>query len=223
MRVELSAGPIEVTDEGTGTPLLLLHGLFTDERLWDPVVPLLTTRGFRCIRPTLPLGSHRVPMHPDADLTPYGLARIIADLIRALDVAPVSVVSNDTATALTQLLLVEHPDVVAAAVLTSGDCYEYFFPPVFRPLTLMPRIPGGLRLLGRTVRVRLIRKSPLAFGWLTRRGIDDEMARRWSESVITNAEVRRDTGKVLRGVDRKITARVVPNTAQPATPASTVP
>jgi pimeloyl-ACP methyl ester carboxylesterase len=208
MQIELSAGPIEVTEQGSGTPLLFLHGLFTDERLWDPVVPLLAQAGFRCITPTLPLGSHRVAMRPDADLSPAGLARIIAELIRALDVAPVTVVSNDTATALTQLLLVEHPDVVARAVLTSGDCYEYFFPPVFRPLTLLPRIPGGLALMGRSVRVRFIRKSPLAFGWLTREGISDELARRWGEPVTTNADIRRDTGAVLRGVNRKVTLAV---------------
>ncbi|MDX6285997.1 MAG: hypothetical protein QOG53_1482 [Frankiales bacterium] len=205
MRVELSAGPIEVTAEGSGKPLVLLHGLLTDERLWDPVVPLLTARGFRCFRPTLPLGSHRLPMRADADLSPSGLARLIAELIRALDLAPVTVVSNDTATALTQLLLVEHPDVVERAILTSGDCYEYFFPPVFRPLTIAPRLPGGLQALGRAVRLRMVRKSPLAFGWLTRRGISPELARRWSEPVVTSAKIRRDTAAVLRGVDRKIT------------------
>jgi pimeloyl-ACP methyl ester carboxylesterase len=48
----------------------------------------------------------------------------------------------------------------------------------------------------------------LAFGWLTRRGISDELARRWSEQVISNPGVRRDTAAVLRGVDRKITLAV---------------
>jgi pimeloyl-ACP methyl ester carboxylesterase len=147
-------------------------------------------------------------MRPDADLSPHGLARVIAELIRGLDTGPVTLVSNDTATALTQLVLVEHPDVATGAVLTSGDCYDYFFPPIFRPLTLLCRVPGGLQAMGRALRIRAVRRLPLAFGWLTRTGISDELARRWGTPVVTDADIRRDTGKVLRGVDRTVTLAV---------------
>jgi pimeloyl-ACP methyl ester carboxylesterase len=57
--------------------------LFVDSRVWDRLVPLLAPRA-RCVMPDLPLGAHRIPMNGDADLSPPGLAQMIAELIRRL-------------------------------------------------------------------------------------------------------------------------------------------
>ena len=57
--------------------LVLLHGLLTDHRLWRKVVPLLD--GIETVTPTLPLGSHTTPVPPGTDLSPPGLARLVAD------------------------------------------------------------------------------------------------------------------------------------------------
>jgi AcrR family transcriptional regulator len=42
------------------------------------------------------------------------------------------------------------------------------------------------------------RRSPIAFGWLTKRG--DAVAARWMRPVLTQAGIRRDTVRVLRAV-----------------------
>jgi pimeloyl-ACP methyl ester carboxylesterase len=49
-----------------------------------------------CIVLTLPLGSHRSPMHPDADLSTRGLARLEADFLQALDLHDITLVGNDS-------------------------------------------------------------------------------------------------------------------------------
>jgi len=46
------------------------------------------------------------------------------------------------------------------------------------------------------MRLRPVRRLPIAFGWLTRRG--DAATARWMRPVLTQAAIRRDTVRVLR-------------------------
>src|SRR5690349_19337487 len=92
--VDLDAGRIHYRDSGAGTPIVFAHGLLVNGTLWRKVTPLLEDR-FRCVVPDLPLGSHRDAMSPDADLTPPGVARILADFIAALDLEDATLVGND--------------------------------------------------------------------------------------------------------------------------------
>ena len=81
-QIELSAGTIEYHDTGGDGPVLvLLHGLMMDASLWDGTIADLAA-DHRCIAPTLPLGAHRHAMHPGADLSLPGIARLVAELAR---------------------------------------------------------------------------------------------------------------------------------------------
>ena len=48
--VQLPHGTIRYRDEGTGEPLLFVHGLLVNGALWRKVTPTLT-REFRCLVP----------------------------------------------------------------------------------------------------------------------------------------------------------------------------
>lgn len=115
--VELSAGTIEYEDTGgSGPVVVLLHGLAMDSSLWRHVVRELRT-DHRCVVPTLPLGGHRRPMRPDADLSLRGHARILAELLERLDLPDVTLVQNDVGIGL--MLAGERPERVARLVLAS--------------------------------------------------------------------------------------------------------
>ncbi|MBB4785238.1 hypothetical protein LIV37_31200 [Streptomyces rapamycinicus NRRL 5491] len=76
LEVELSAGTIEYEDTGGEGPVaVLLHGVAMDGSLWREVVAALAP-DVRRVVPTLPLGGHRPPMRPDADLSVLGVARL---------------------------------------------------------------------------------------------------------------------------------------------------
>src|SRR6266446_3956765 len=81
---ELPQGTIEYRATGSGPTIVLLHGLLVDGSLWRDVVPRLAP-DFHVVVPELPLGCHRAPINANADLTPPGVAQLVADFLVALD------------------------------------------------------------------------------------------------------------------------------------------
>jgi pimeloyl-ACP methyl ester carboxylesterase len=55
------------------------------------------------------------------------------------------------------------------------------------------------------MRVRALRRLPIAYGLLTRRRIDHAVTDAWLRPFLTEAGVRRDTGKLLRGISKRDT------------------
>jgi pimeloyl-ACP methyl ester carboxylesterase len=203
-QVELSAGTIRYRDMGEGPPLVFVHGLLVDGTLWRNVTPPLEGR-FRCIVPDWPLGSHTLPMKPEADITPRGVAHLIGEFLEALDLTGVTLVANDTGGALTQMLAVERPERIGRVVLTPCDCFDNFFPPLFRPLQWAARVPGALNGLIQPLRIRPLRRLPIAFGRLTKRPVPADVGDGWLHPFLTNREIRRETGRFLRAIDPRDT------------------
>src|SRR5499425_2138829 len=117
-----------------------------------------------CIVPDWPLGSHNVPLNSDAELSPLGLARLIADFLAALRLEPVTLVGNDTGGALCQIVAAEYPQHIARLVLTNCDAFDNFLPPTFRYLQWGARIPGFVFLTAQAMRWPAVRRLPNAFG-----------------------------------------------------------
>jgi len=201
---ELREGRIRYRDSGSGGPIVFAHGALVDGTLWRKVVPLLATE-YRCLVPDLPLGSHRVAMRPDADLSPPGLARLLAGFIEALELEGVTLVGNDTGGAICQLVATRNPERLGRLVLTPCDAYENFLPPAFRYLQLSARIPGATPLLSQSMRIDAVRRAPFAYGWLTKRSVPREIRDGWTEPIRSDAGVRRDARKLLRGISKRYT------------------
>ncbi|UWE10776.1 alpha/beta fold hydrolase [Actinacidiphila bryophytorum] len=204
--IELSAGTIDYQDTGgDGTAVVLLHGLLMDATLWDAVTAELRGR-HRVLVPTLPMGAHARPMHDDADLSPRGLARLVGEFLERLDLRDVTLVGNDTGGALVQLLIAEGAERVGSVVLASCDAYDNFPPGLTGKTVVMTgKLPPALfGLFMQQMRLKPVRRLPIAFGWLTKRG--DAVTARWMRPILTQAGVRRDAVKVLRGIaaDRRV-------------------
>lgn len=146
-------------------------------------------------------------MPADVDLSPPGVARMIADLLRALDLRDVTLVVNDTGGAFVQMLMADGlaDDRVARVVLTSSDSFERFFPPVFSYLPRVARLPGSTWLLAQLLRPQALHRLPLTFGWLTRRPIPHPVMQGYLRPSRTRRAVRRDLRRYMRGVDRRHT------------------
>lgn len=197
--IELSAGVVEYEDlGGPGPTVVFLHGLLMDETLWTGVAEDLAA-GHRCVVPVLPLGAHRKGMRPEADLSPLGIAGLVAEFLDALDLRDVTLVGNDTGGMLVQLLMADGAtERIARVVLVSCDAFDNFPPGLTgRTLFLTGRLsPALFGLFMQQMRLKPVRRLPIAFGWLTKRG--DATAKRWLRPVWHQREIRRDTVRVLR-------------------------
>lgn len=203
--VRLPQGAIGYRERGDGPPVLFVHGLLVNADLWRDVVPVVADAGYRCLAPDWPLGSHRCPMRRHTDLSPPGLARLIADFLGTLDLSGVTVVANDTGVALVQVLMAKYPERIGRVVLASGDALECFFPPMFGLLPLLARLPGSGWLLAQALRSRLLHRLPVTYGWLSLRPVPPHVMDSYLLPARLDAGIRRDLSRVLRGVHRRHT------------------
>jgi pimeloyl-ACP methyl ester carboxylesterase len=219
--IELAAGTIEYRDTGGDGPVIvLLHGLLMDAALWDEAIADLSV-DHRCLAPTLPLGAHRRPMRADAELSLPGVARIVLEFLDRLDLNDVTLVGNDTGGAIAQLVIADGAARVGRVVLVSCEAFDNIPPGLTgRTLALTGRLsPRLFGLFMQQMRLRPLRRLPIAFGWLTKRG--DAATARWVRPVMEQPEIRRDAVRVLRAVmgDRQVlvdTARRLPSFDRPA-------
>lgn len=204
---QLPQGTVRYRDLGVGEPIVLVHGVLTNSLLWGDVADELA-KDFRVIAPDLPLGSHTQPLNASADLTPPGLAKLIADFIAALNLDGVTLVGNDTGGALCQLVAVHHGERIARLVLTPCDAYEAFPPPAFAPLMALGRVPGAIWAVANSMRPRFAQRLPIAYGWLSRKPIDDAVMRSFVRPIQTDRRIRRELAAVMRGIDKRHTLEV---------------
>ncbi len=217
--IRLSKGTIRYADTGQGPTLVFVHGLLVSGALWRKVVPELS-RKFRCIVPDWPLGSHSLPMNKDADLSPGGVADLVAEFIEALDLRDVILIGNDSGGALCQIVVTRRPERIGRLVLTTCDAFEVFPPPLFTYLSVVARIPGLIWLMGTMMRIfPSMRRLPIAYGRVAKHPLSNEILDAFTGPASRNRGVRRDLLKFLRGVSPRWTleaAKALPSFTRPA-------
>lgn len=203
--VRLRQGPLRYHERGRGRPVVFVHGLFVNGDLWRHVVPPLADAGLRCITPDWPFGSHEEPLAPQADLGPLGVARLISDFLDELDLHDVVLVANDTGGAFSQIAAVRHPERLGALVLTPSDSLHRFFPPMFRYLQAFSGLPGFPYLIAQSLRLTPAHRLPFVLGLLSKRRLPAAATRSYLTPMRRSPGVRRDLGKLLKGVDNRHT------------------
>ena len=184
---------------GEGPPIVFVHGALVNANLWRKVIPRLD--GFKRVALDLPLGSHLEGMPRDADLRPPALADLIADSLAALKLTDVTLVGNDTGGGLSQIVATRRPERIGALVLTSCDAFENFPPRFFRIVLAPARVPGMIPIGFGALRLRPLRRLPIAYGWLTTRPIERDAEDSYVLPVLTRGGIRRDVRKLLGGLD----------------------
>lgn len=200
--VELPAGRIRYREAGEGPVIVFVHGYLVDGRLWDGVVDALSDR-FRCIAPDWPIGSQRIAMKPDADLTPYGVADTIGDFLEALDLKDVTLVGNDSGGAMSQVTVTRRPERIGRLVLTNCDTHDNFPPGIFKMLVALAKLPGVIHLLLAPGRIGPVARN--LYRPFARREIPAEVINSWLSARLDVPGVQRDLKKVTVGMDKRYT------------------
>ena len=180
-------------------PVLFVHGILVDHRLWVEVAEGLAQQGFRCVLPDWPLGSHTIPVNSGADLSPRGIATLIRDFITALGLTDVTLVGNDTGGGLCQFVVDAHPEVVGRLVLTNCDAFDKFPPFPFTLVFALLRGPASIKFLFGQMELTALRHSPLGFGILMNNP-DPQLTNSWLEPCRRDTRICRDLATLLRHV-----------------------
>ncbi|PXW32470.1 UNVERIFIED_CONTAM: pimeloyl-ACP methyl ester carboxylesterase [Williamsia faeni] len=198
--VELTAGTIEYREAGDphGRPVVFTHGLLMNDHQWDLVLPLLPNT-FRYLLPVLPLGGHRIPMKPDADLTMPGMVGVLSDFLSALDLRDATVVLSDWGGPLF-LPELQTGERVSRLVICPAEAFDNF-PPGFpgKMAVVAATMPGGITFALRQFRSRILRRTPMVLGLMAKKPIPDDIITSWTDPGLASADVRRDVLAYARG------------------------
>ncbi|HET7509522.1 MAG TPA: alpha/beta hydrolase [Solirubrobacterales bacterium] len=200
--IQLPAGTIRYREAGVGKPIVFVHGYLVDSRLWDGVVDRLSDR-FRCLAPDWPIGAQQVAMNPDADLSPPGIAKLIADFLTKLELEDVTIVGNDSGGAMSQVLVTTYPDRIGRLALTNCDTHENFPPGIFKAMPPLAKLPGGMFVLSAPFRIPAVARR--AFAPFARTKIPNELIASWMRPATKDSAVMRDAKKVTAGMNKRYT------------------
>jgi 3-oxoadipate enol-lactonase len=118
-RVKAGDLTMKIVEAGSGSPVLLLHGLGWDHSLWNPAVERFAPRYRMIAADTRGHGGTDKPPGP-YDMTMF--ARDYAALIAALGLKRVCVVGLSQGGMVAQTLALMNPEMVSALVLISTSC-----------------------------------------------------------------------------------------------------
>jgi pimeloyl-ACP methyl ester carboxylesterase len=145
----------------------------------------------------MPLGSHRVALHRDADRSLRGLGRLLAEFLDALDLDDVTLVFNDWCAA--PVMIADGGMTrVGRLVLTACEGFENY-PPGWpgRLAALSGWMPGGIVVMRRVLLNRTLRRLPFIYGVMSKHGVPDATMRVWL-APLARRDIRRDVRAYLR-------------------------
>ena len=119
---EIDGWRVAYVDEGSGPPVVLLHGCPFSSWEWKDVIPVLS-RHYRVIAPDLlGLGDTAVRLNDDYRLP--NEMKMVTDLLDRLGVKQARFVGHDHGGATCELLMKYHPELIHSLVLTNVEAYD---------------------------------------------------------------------------------------------------
>lgn len=156
-------GRIAYVERGDGPAALFLHGWPLNGYQWRGAFARLGDMR-RCIAADfMGLGYSEVPA--DADLSPARQMRMLVACLDRLGVDRADLVSNDSGTAVAQLLAAYHPDRVRSLLITNGDVHTNSPPARLAPVLEEARAFTLVRRFDQALADNHVaRTDPMGFG-----------------------------------------------------------
>ena len=116
-RVDVDGTRVRYREAGTGTPVVLVHGLGVSADYWVRNAPIIAASGYRVLAPDLP-GFGRTKGPPDGlDVPQQAVA--VRQWARALDLPPAVYIGHSLSCQSVLELAAEEPDMVRGLVLAA--------------------------------------------------------------------------------------------------------
>ena len=127
-----------------------------------------------------------------------GVASLVSELVNQLGLEDVTLIGNDTGGAIVQFAVANPNLRIGRIVLVSCDAFDNFPTGLAgKTLYLTGKLPRLLfAMFMQQLRVRPIRRLPIAFGWLTKRG--DPTTKKWLKQLLGHRRIQSDAIRFLR-------------------------
>ena len=189
--------PIRWEEQGTGTPVVLVHGIPTSPALWRHVVPQLPD--LRVLAFEMTGYGESIPAGRDRDVSVGAQADRLNAWIEHLGIGPVTLVGHDLGGGVVHIAAVRRPDLCAGLMITNGIGYDSW------PIPSVKAMRAAAPVLSRLPAVAL---KP-AFAMLLARGHDDASVAKESLGVHSRPYDRHGGGAAMA---RQVTALDVQDT-----------
>tara|TARA_R110001583_G_scaffold194215_1_gene364619 strand:+ start:1921 stop:2742 length:822 start_codon:yes stop_codon:yes gene_type:complete len=123
---------ISFLEQGTGIPVILLHGIPTNSVMWRDIIPQLS-KTHRVIAPDL-LNYGQSTKPKSADVSINAQRHMLVKLMTALGVRRADIVGHDIGGGVAQLIAVSYPEKIRKLVLMDSICFDSWPIPEFEPL-----------------------------------------------------------------------------------------
>ncbi len=202
--------PIRWLEQGTGTPVVLVHGIPTSPALWRHVVPLLPD--LRVLAFEMTGYGQSIPAGKDRDISVGAQADRLIAWIEHLDLGTVTLVGHDLGGGVVHIAAVRRPDLCAGLMITNGIGYDSW------PIPSVKAMRAAAPVLSRLPAVAL---RP-ALAMLLARGHDDASVAKESLGIHSRPYDEHGGGAAMA---RQVTALDVQDTlaVQDRLPALKVP
>ena len=160
--VETPSGRISYVEAGSGPVALFVHGVLLNKHLWRHQLAGLSDIR-RCIAIDL-LAHGDTEIAPEQDVSVTANAKMLKEVLDALQLDQVDVVGNDSGGGIAQIFAALNPERVRSLTLTNCDTHDNWPPEAFKPFVEMVAGGGLSKTLNAMLSDKSIYRSPGALG-----------------------------------------------------------
>jgi pimeloyl-ACP methyl ester carboxylesterase len=160
--VETASGRISYVETGSGPVALFVHGVLLNKHLWRRQLEELADIR-RCIAVDL-LAHGDTEIDPSQDVSVTANARMLTEVLDALQIDQVDVIGNDSGGGIAQIFAALNPARVRTLTLTNCDTHDNWPPEAFKPFLAMAASGELSNTLNAMLADKSIYRSPEALG-----------------------------------------------------------
>jgi pimeloyl-ACP methyl ester carboxylesterase len=206
--VETASGRISYIEQGTGEVALFVHGVLLNGHLWRHQLEDLSDMR-RCIAVDL-LAHGDTEIAPDQDVSVTANAKMLRELLDALNVDQVDLVGNDSGGGIAQIFAATYPERVRSLTLTNCDTHDNWPPEAFKPFLAMSAAGGLPETLEALLSDKSVYRSAQALGpaYEHPERLSDESIENYLRPMLRSKQRTRDLERFLAAFDNRHTLAI---------------
>jgi pimeloyl-ACP methyl ester carboxylesterase len=208
--IETPSGRIGCVERGSGPVALFVHGVLLNGYFWRNQLDNLSDVR-RCIAPDL-LAHGRTEIGANQEVSVTANARMLAELLDALNIDQVDLVGNDSGGGICQIFSAFFPERVRSITLTNCDAHDNWPPEAFKPFVQLVADGGLPGLLSAMLQDKNVYRSVQALGpaYEKPEAVSDATIEAYLQPHVRTPQRTHDLASFVNAFDNKHTVLIEP-------------